>query len=136
MNSGDNMKISSSIPKTPVRAAANQPAPVEPRSGGSPIVDGVRDFYENNKSAIHLGGGALLGAGIAMYGAGLDGSAVVSAAGSGALGGFFAGESSKRALYMGGGALVGATIANMAGVPGAAVMSAAGTGTMLGFLFS
>ena len=71
-----------------------------------------------------------------MYGGGLTGTAVVSAAGSGALGGFFAGESSKRALYMGGGALIGATIANMAGVPGTAVMSAAGTGTLLGFLFS
>ena len=79
---------------------------------------------------------ALLGAGIAMYGGGLTGSAVVSAAGSGALGGFFAGENSKRALYMGGGALVAATIANFAGVPGPAVVSAAGTGTLIGFLLA
>ena len=71
-----------------------------------------------------------------MYGGGLTGSAVISAAGSGALGGFFAGESSKRALYMGGGALLGATIASMAGVPGTAVVSAAGTGTLIGFLFA
>ena len=64
------------------------------------------------------------------------GEAVVSAAGSGALGGFFAGNNSKAALYMGGGALIGATIANMAGVPGTAVMSAAGTGALVGFLFT
>lgn len=107
------------------------PQPEEGKSFG----DGVRDFYESNKSAIHLGGGALLGAGIAMYGAGLSGTAVVSAAGSGALGGFFAGNSSKKAISMGGGAVIGATIAGMAGVPGTAVMSAAGTGALVGFLF-
>lgn len=131
------MQINSTIktkptvaPKAPV-AKQETPESQEDSSGG-----GIKDLYERNKSLIHLGGGALLGAGIAMYGGGLTGSEVVSAAGSGALGGFFAGSSSDRALAMGGGALIGATIASMAGVPGAAVMSAAGTGTFLGFLFS
>ena len=133
------MQISSSMARASQKPVAAKPAAEEQAKSqgeGSSLVDGVRDFYESNKSAIHLGGGALLGAGIAMYGGGLTGSAVISAAGSGALGGFFAGESSKRALYMGGGALLGATIASMAGVPGTAVVSAAGTGTLIGFLLA
>ena len=130
------MQISRTIqkPQGPsVQRTAQQAAPSKEEQSSN---GGVRDFYEKNKTAIHLGGGALLGAGIAMYGAGLTGTEVMSAAGSGALGGFFAGSDSQRALYMGGGAVLGATIANMAGVPGAAVLSAAGTGTLLGFLFS
>ena len=133
------MQISTSrAPATqkPVAAKPNPEEQAKAQNEGSSIVDGIRDFYESNKSAIHMGGGALLGAGIAMYGGGLTGSAVVSAAGSGALGGFFAGKNSKRALYMGSGALVAATIANFAGVPGTAVVSAAGTGTLIGFLLA
>ncbi len=96
---------------------------------------GIKDFYESHKGLIHLGGGALLGAGIATYGAGLSGEAVMSAAGSGAFGGFMAGQDTDQALLMGGGAILGATIANLAGVPGLGVMSAAGTGAFIGFLF-
>jgi hypothetical protein len=130
------MQISSSMPRAKgVPAPTPQASKAEVASEGSSFGDSVKDFYDQNKSAIHLGGGALLGAGIAMYGGGLTGTAVVSAAGSGALGGFFAGDDSQKALYMGGGALIGATIASMAGVPGTAVMSAAGTGALLGFLF-
>lgn len=132
------MNITRSMPR------ASAPTAVKPQAAqaeqtvedsGSSFGDGIREFYEGNKSAIHLGGGALLGAGIAMYGGGLTGSAVVSAAGSGAFGGFIAGDDTQRAMYMGGGALIGATIASAAGVPGSAVMSAAGTGAFLGFLF-
>ncbi len=130
------MQISSSRPAIAKPASAPKAEQAQPQKDDSSFGDSVRDFYESNKSAIHLGGGALLGAGIAMYGAGLSGGQVVSAAGSGALGGFFAGNNSKSALYMGGGALIGATIANMAGVPGTAVMSAAGTGALVGFLFA
>jgi hypothetical protein len=130
------MQISSSRPAMAKTIPAPKADQAQPQKDDSSFGDSVRDFYESNKSAIHLGGGALLGAGIAMYGAGLSGGQVVSAAGSGALGGFFAGNNSKAALYMGGGALIGATIANMAGVPGTAVMSAAGTGALVGFLFT
>lgn len=130
------MQISSTIPSVTRNApVAPQAKNVASDTEGSSFGDSVKDFYQQNKTAIHLGGGALLGAGIAMYGGGLNGSAVVSAAGSGALGGFFAGDDSQKALYMGGGALIGATIASMAGVPGTAVVSAAGTGALVGFLF-
>lgn len=111
----------------PVNIQKNQ-GPEDPDEGG------LKDFYEKYQTPIHIAGGALLGAGIAHYGGGMTGTAVMSAAGTGALAGFFA-SSPQKALIMGGGAVVGAAIATFAGVPGQAVVSAAGTGALIGFLF-
>jgi hypothetical protein len=109
--------------------AENQEAPAN-----KSVLDRVGDFWDNNNTAVNLGGGALVGAGLASL-VGLPSEAVMSAAGSGALAGFFAG-SKEKALKMAGGAALGAGIATMAGVPGAAVMGAAGTGTLLAWLFT
>ena len=91
------------------------------------------EFYDQYETPIHIGGGALVGAGLAKM-CGLPGDAVMSAAGSGALAGFFA-NSPKKAALMAGGAAVGAGIATLAGLPGAGVMGAAGTGTLIAFIF-
>ncbi len=93
----------------------------------------ILEFYDNYETPINIGGGALIGAGLAKW-CGLPSEAVMSAAGSGALAGFFAG-SPKKAALMAGGAAVGAGIATLAGLPGAGVMGAAGTGTLIAFLF-
>lgn len=93
----------------------------------------IMEFWDKYETPVNIGGGALIGAGLAKF-CGLPSEAVMSAAGSGALAGFFAG-SPKKAALMAGGAAVGAGIATMAGLPGAGVMGAAGTGTLVAWLF-
>ncbi|MBX3171752.1 MAG: hypothetical protein KF760_30355 [Candidatus Eremiobacteraeota bacterium] len=93
----------------------------------------IMEFWEQYETPVNIGGGALIGAGLAKW-CGLPSEAVMSAAGSGALAGFFAG-SPKKAALMAGGAAVGAGIATLAGLPGAGVMGAAGTGTLVAWLF-
>lgn len=129
------MQISANkVAHTAARVA--QPKTEKPSRESTPVdsfSSGVSGFYKEYRSAIHIGGGALLGAGIAAVGGGLTGSAVMSAAGSGALGGFLV-SSPREALTTAGGAVLGATIATLAGMPGAAVVSAAGTGALIGFV--
>jgi len=103
--------------------------PQEPKTQ-SPIME----FYDRYETPVHLAGGALLGAGLAKV-CGLPSEAIMSAAGTGALAGFFAG-SPRRAALMAGGAAVGAAIASIAGVPAAGVVGAAGTGTLVAFFFA
>ena len=95
--------------------------------------NGILEFYDQYETPIHIGGGALIGAGLAKA-CGLPSEAIMSAAGSGALAGWFAG-SPKKAALMAGGAAIGAGIATLAGMPGAGVLGAAGTGTMVAWLF-
>jgi hypothetical protein len=120
---------------------SNQPQALKKKKGGdSPKPpeepkqqNAITEFYESYQTPVHLAGGALMGAGLAKL-CGLPGDAVMSAAGSGALAGYFA-SSPKKAALMAGGAAVGAGIATMAGLPGAGVMGAAGTGTLVAWLF-
>lgn len=107
-----------------------KPNPEEPKDGFTPS-NPIVDFYKENRTIINIGGGALLGAGIARA-AGLPAETVMSAAGSGALGGFLAG---RKGPIMAAGAVTGAAIASFAGVPGGAVLGAAGTGAMVAWLF-
>ena len=92
----------------------------------------VKDFYSKYETPVHVGGGALLGAGIARL-AGAPGELILSAAGTGAFAGWMA-RNPKQAMVMAGGAAIGAAVASLAGLPGAAVVSAAGTGTFVGWL--
>jgi len=105
------------------------PKPPQEPKDQSPVME----FYDRYQTPVHLASGALLGAGLAKL-CGLPSEAIMSAAGTGALAGFFAG-SPKKAALMAGGAAVGAAIATMAGVPPAAVLGAAGTGTLVAYLF-
>ena len=107
----------------------DSPKPPQEPKNPSPIAD----FYDSYQTPIHLAGGALLGAGLAKV-CGLPSESIMSAAGTGAFAGFFAG-SPKKAALMAGGAAVGAAIATMAGVPPAGVLGAAGTGTLVAFIF-
>lgn len=94
----------------------------------------ILDLYTHNTTLVHIGGGAMIGAGLARV-CGLPDGLVMSAAGSGAVAGFFAG-SPRRAALMTAGAAVGATIGTLAGLPGSGVMSAVGTSTLVAWLFS
>ena len=107
-----------------------KPNPEEPKDGFTPS-NPIVDFYQGNQTIINIGGGALIGAGIAKF-AGLPSEAIMSAAGSGAIGGWLAGD---KGPIMAAGAVTGAAIATFAGVPSAGVLGAAGTGTVLAWLF-
>lgn len=106
----------------------------QPEPSQKSHTSGILDVYDRHPTAFNMGGGALIGAGLARM-VGLPSEAVMSAAGSGAVAGFFAG-SKEHALCMAGGAALGAGIATLAGAPGVAVMGAAGTGTVLAWIFT
>lgn len=106
----------------------------QPKTFDKSSIPLLGDFYEEHPRITHMAGGALMGAGLARL-VGLPSEAILGAAGSGAVGGFFAGSSTERAVTMAGGAAVGATIAALASAPGAAVMGAATTGAVIGYLF-
>ncbi|MBT9583455.1 hypothetical protein IV102_08895 [bacterium] len=108
----------------------DKPNPDQPQDGYTPS-NPIAGFYKEHRMLVNIGGGALLGAGIARM-AGLPSEAVMSAAGSGAVGGFFAG---RKGPIMAAGAVAGAAIASLAGAPGAAVVGAAGTGTVVAWIF-
>lgn len=96
------------------------------------VTESIKDVYQRNQTPIHLAGGALLGAGLASA-AGIQGSAVISSACSGAFAGWIA-SSPRQAACMAGGALVGATVAGLAGLNGHAMMSAVSAGTFIGWM--
>ena len=114
-----------------LKRAPKKDEPEQPEHNNS---NAISDFYHQYQTPVHIGGGALMGAGLARA-LGLPGEVAMSAAGTGAVAGFFAG-SPKKAVCMAGGAAVGAAIATLAGVPNTAVLGAAGTGTLVGWLFS
>lgn len=107
-----------------------KPATQEPKDGFTPS-NPIVDFYNSNRTIVNIGGGALIGAGIAKA-AGLPSEAIMSAASTGAVAGWFAG---KKGPMMAAGAGAGAAIATIAGVPGAGVVGAAGTGALVAWLF-
>jgi hypothetical protein len=131
-----NISTSTQSPQIRVRQPQSQPKTAPETAGQAPKDSfSFDEFYSDYRTPIHVGGGALIGAGIAHLAGGAVGAAVVSAAGTGALVGWLVG-SKKSAICTAGGAVLGASIAAMAGVPGAAVMNAAGTGALIGWVLS
>lgn len=124
------MKINGSLLSYARPAASGGGQPPLPAS----VASSIKDVYLRNRLPAHMAGGALMGAGLATV-AGLEGGAVMSAAGSGAFAGFVA-NSPKTAVCMAGGALVGAAVAGLAGLQGAAMMGAVSTGTFIGWFVS
>jgi hypothetical protein len=119
---------------TEKKPANEPPQNDEPKNDKPNSWGPVGDFWDRNETAVNLAGGALVGAILANV-AGLPSEAIMSAAGSGALAGFFAG-SKENALKMTAGCAIGATVGALAGLQGPAMVSAAGTGTLLAFLFA
>lgn len=127
------MNVLNSLTGTRNFAAARPSlAPSAPSTQG--FVDDVKDFYRKYQTPIHVAGGALLGAGVARL-CGVDPNTIMSAAGTGAFGGFMCG-SPKSAICTGGGFVLGCTIGALAGLPGPAILGAGSTGGFLGWLLS